>query len=179
MEGGRQPEAAGFHRQPPVQRVLHRIGELRGGGDEELPAPEGRLLRRAPGLYLDRHWNGSSWAIVSSPNPPGPPAGGLAGGRLHKRLGLHRCRRWGRLTPAGSPDGASTLAEHWNGSAWSIVRSPSPSANSGLNRVACISAADCMAVGGFGDLDNPQSPSVLVEHWDGSAWSLVVPAASK
>jgi hypothetical protein len=36
-----------------------------------------------------------------------------------------------------------------------------------------------MAVGGFGDLDIPESHSTPVEHWNGSAWLLVTTAASK
>src|SRR5579884_1215105 len=59
-----------------------------------------------------------------------------------------------------------------SGSGWSIVPSPSP--NRGTNELAgvsCVSATDCTAVGHtqrgitFG--------SVLVEHWDGTAWSTV------
>src|SRR6266536_1501367 len=145
-------------------RYSHRKGDSYGGPRE---------------YTLTEHWNGSSWAIVSSPNPPGPPADGLAGVACTSASDCTAVGAGGRLTPPGSADGASTLVEHWNGSAWSIVRSPSPSANSGLSRVACTSALDCTAVGGFGDLDNPESPSTLIEHWNGSAWSLVTPAASR
>ena len=145
-------------------RYSHRKGDSYGGPRE---------------YTLTEHWNGSSWAIVRSPNPPGPPADGLAGVACTSASDCTAVGVGGRLTPPGSADGASTLVEHWNGSAWSIVRSPSPSANSDLNRVACTSALDCMAVGGFGNLDNPESPSTLIEHWNGSAWSLVTPAASR
>ncbi len=147
-----------------TKRYPHRKGDFYGGPRE---------------YTLIEHWNGSSWAIVRSLNPPGPPADGLTGVACMSAADCTAVGAGGRLTPPGSADGASTLVEHWNGSAWSIVRSPSPSANSGLSRVSCTSAADCTAVGGFGDLDNPQSPSTLVEHWNGSAWSLVTPAASK
>jgi hypothetical protein len=34
-----------------------------------------------------------------------------------------------------------------------------------------------MAVGGFGNLGDPRSPSALTELWNGSGWSLTTPAA--
>ena len=41
-----------------------------------------------------------------------------------------------------------TLAEQWNGSDWSMVTTPNPSASQNdLNSVACTSAANCWAVG--------------------------------
>jgi hypothetical protein len=145
-------------------RYSHRKGDSYGGPRE---------------FTLIEHWNGSGWAIVSSPDPPGPPADGLAGVACTSASDCTAVGVGGRLTPPGSADGANTLAEHWNGSAWSIVRSSNPSTNSDLNQVACTSASDCIAVGGFGDLDNPESPSTLAERWNGSAWSLVTPAVSK
>ncbi len=148
-------------------------------GTKSYPHRKGDSYGGPRDYTLTEHWNGSSWAIVSSPNPPGPPADGLASVACTSASDCTAVGVGGRLTPPGSPDGASTLVERWNGSAWSIVRSPSPSANSDLNQVACISSSDCTAVGGFGNLGNPESPSTLVEHWNGSAWSLVTPAASK
>jgi hypothetical protein len=139
-------------------RYSHRKGDSYGGPREHT---------------LTEHWNGSAWAIVSSPNPPGPPADRLAGVACSSAADCTAVGAGGRLTRPGSADGASTLVEHWNGSAWSIVKSPSPSANSDLSQVACTTASDCTAVGSFGDLDNPESPSTLVERWNGSAWSLV------
>jgi hypothetical protein len=43
--------------------------------------------------------------------------------------------------------GITTLIEHWNGSAWSIVPSPTPGAYPALNAVAARSASDVYAVG--------------------------------
>jgi hypothetical protein len=68
---------------------------------------------------------------------------------------------------------AATLTEHWDGSAWSIVASPnpSPSDQNYLTGVDCISASDCWASGYsvvVGHTDD-----TLIEHWDGSAWSIV------
>lgn len=61
----------------------------------------------------------------------------------------------------------STLAEHFNGSSWSIVPTPAlPSGNAQFLGVAGTASNDVWAVG--------FSPSgALVEHWDGTSWSIV------
>ena len=61
----------------------------------------------------------------------------------------------------------STLAEHFDGTRWSIVPTPPlPSGNAELLGVAGAASNDVWAVG--------LSPSgALVEHWDGTSWSLV------
>jgi hypothetical protein len=141
----------------------HRQGDSYGG------AREHTLIER---------WNGARWVIVTSPNPAGPPADGLAGVACPTASDCMAVGAGGRLTPPGSADGASTLAERWNGSGWAIVKSPGPSASSSLTQVACASAADCMAVGGFGNLESPASPHPLIEHWNGSAWSLMTSHAA-
>jgi hypothetical protein len=66
--------------------------------------------------------------------------------------------------------------EHWNGSAWSVVASPNPSpGNNGLNGVAALAADDVWTVGYY--FTNERNGfQALLEHWDGSAWS-VVPGA--
>jgi len=145
-------------------RYPHRAGDSYGGPREHT---------------LTEHWNGTRWAIVPSPNPPGPPANGLAGVSCTSPSDCTAVGAGGKHSPPGSADGASTLIEHWDGTAWSIVPSPSPSANSNLSKIACTSAADCIAVGGFGNLGNPSSPRTLIEHWNGTAWSLLTPATSK
>jgi uncharacterized membrane protein len=72
--------------------------------------------------------------------------------------------------PIGTP---ATLVEHWDGTAWSTV--PSPNKNNGYNELYGVSAAsssDIWAVGYY-NIASYVSEKSLVEHWDGSAWSLV------
>src|SRR5207248_7564803 len=64
------------------------------------------------------------------------------------------------------------LIEHWNGTAWSIVPIPNPSSDSRLYGVAAVSSNDIWAVGYYWD-DDHISIHTLVEHWDGTAWSIV------
>jgi hypothetical protein len=88
--------------------------------------------------------------------------------------------RWASLVPGffgipfvpipGTP--AQTLTEHWDSSAWTIVRSADSNAGENiLDSVACTAASSCWAVG----IDNNGSGAydALIEHYDGSAWSVV------
>src|SRR6266700_1152412 len=71
-----------------------------------------------------------------------------------------------------------TLVEHWDGSSvgWTIVPSPNSSAlNSYFNGIAADAPDDVWAVGGT-DQSGPPYRS-LVEHWDGTSWSIVSPAS--
>ena len=95
-----------------------------------------------PGRTLVERWNGSAWAIVSSPSPAGVNESWLSG---------VRCRSATTCTAVGASSATSdkTLVERWNGSAWVIVASPNPteSTASYLNDVSCVTATACTAVG--------------------------------
>ena len=63
-----------------------------------------------------------------------------------------------------------TVTEHWNGTRWSLVRSPN--ATNGynlLNGVAVVATNDVWTVG---QAANGSTYSTLVEHWNGAAWSI-------
>ena len=80
-------------------------------------------------------------------------------------------------TPSRSVPEEGPLIERWNGSTWSLVASPAaPTHNvNALLDVHCVSTTNCFAVGDSGvETGFPGSgPGVhmLVQHWDGSAWS--------
>ena len=76
------------------------------------------------------------------------------------------------------------MIEQWNGSAWSLVPAPDTGqAFDQLTGVQCLAADDCWAVGNAGPTQQnpnflPIFPAAagdqgLVEHWDGSSWSLI------
>ena len=109
-----------------------------------------------PSRTLIEHWNGSSWAIVSSPNDPS------GNGSL---LYSVTCASASACWAVGN--GSQTLIERWNGSSWVIVTSPS---GGFLYGVTCASASDCWAVG---DTGNGSAVQTLTEHWNGNAWSVV------
>lgn len=64
-----------------------------------------------------------------------------------------------------SSQGFETWIEHWNGTSWSVVTSPTPSSSS-LHGVAASSANDVWAVG-------YAASNTLIEHWNGTRWSVV------
>jgi hypothetical protein len=65
-----------------------------------------------------------------------------------------------------------TLIEHFDGSIWSVVPSPSPGALQNiLCGVAAISDSDVWAVGA--EEDSSGLWHTLTEHWNGSDWSVV------
>jgi hypothetical protein len=113
------------------------------------------------------HWNGTSWAIVASPN--NGPIEAYNSLNSVTCLSANQCWAVGSYTGDGLID--QTVTKYWDGDSWTIV----PSANatlpgySYLDAVTCVSASDCWAVGGFG----PGNPHTLTEHWDGSKWTIV------
>jgi hypothetical protein len=66
-----------------------------------------------------------------------------------------------------------TLIEHWNGSSWTQLPTPSPSStNSFLTGIAAVSADDIWAVGYYSD-DVSDVQQTLILHWNGTAWTQV------
>jgi hypothetical protein len=67
---------------------------------------------------------------------------------------------------------SQTLIEHWNGSAWSVVSSPNVGTrNNYITGLAVVSANDVWASGYFNN--SLGTTRTLIEHWNGSVWSVV------
>jgi len=116
---------------------------------------------------LIEHWNGSRWAIMSSPSPDA-----FAGGWIN--LNAVSCPSTTSCVAVGvsgrEPFGPSghSLVERWNGSHWSVMssRNPPGSMYAMLAGVACPSTTSCFAIGDSG--------KPLVEHWNGrGGWSIM------
>jgi hypothetical protein len=127
------------------------------------------------------HWNGASWSEVSLPRS----------GQPYDQLNSVTCTGGSDCWAAGyaGPSqvqyglfpqvlprvtGGNGLIEHWNGSAWSIVSTPATATPSGgyLSSVTCTGTSDCWTVGTRTDAaGNPSNG--LIEHWNGSAWSIL------
>jgi hypothetical protein len=116
---------------------------------------------------LIEHWDGTSWAIASSPNTNATQNNSLNGVTC---TSASDCWAVGQYNPGGP---YQTLIEHWDGTAWAIVNSPNTSATESnfLSAVTCASASDCWAVGDyFGGSGIAQT---LIERWDGTSWTIV------
>ena len=111
-------------------------------------------------------WNGTSWSVVATPNSAASP---------YSRLFAVSCPTNTSCYAVGSfasSSGDQTLMEHWDGTSWTIIASPNPldSTSLSMNGVSCGSDASCNAVGREG---TSGADKTLVEHWDGTSWSVV------
>jgi hypothetical protein len=70
---------------------------------------------------LIEHWQGSKWVRLKSPNPVGAGSAELRGVFC---LSTAACWAVGASDKQAFTGPASTLAEHWNGTRWSIVTTP-------------------------------------------------------
>jgi hypothetical protein len=122
-------------------------------------------------VTLVEHWNGTSWKIVPSPNPV-RTGSFLQGVACTASTSCFATGYYAQSDPDGRPR-TLTLVERWNGTTWKIVPSPTPAADRRRNRlsaVACASSTNCLAVG-----SNvlAQASNSLMEHWNGTQWSIV------
>jgi hypothetical protein len=99
---------------------------------------------------LIEHWNGTSWSIVSNPNPY--TTQDLYGIAAVSANDIWVVGRYG-FTPYGA------LIEHWNGTQWSEVDNPATGA---LYGVTALAGNNVWAVG-----------DAQILHWNGTSWSVV------
>jgi hypothetical protein len=124
------------------------------------------------GHTLTQHFDGTSWAVVPSPDGTSASTSALTAVSAHAANDA-----WAVGLSIRTNNLARTLIEHWNGLAWARLKSPNPGhpANGQLNGVAAIAPNDVWAVGSSGQ----GAPSrTLIEHWDGTTWS-IVPSPNK
>ncbi|MGO9343754.1 MAG: hypothetical protein ACLP6E_14745 [Acidimicrobiales bacterium] len=106
-----------------------------------------------------------NWKILPTPNE----------GTGDNRLGGVSCHSLNACVSVGyyldSSGNSQTLAESWNGTAWTLTSSPNKG-NDGdqLNAVSCLSSSNCVAVGTF-DTTAGRYQS-LIESWNGTTWSV-------
>lgn len=112
------------------------------------------------------HYDGTSWSIVSSPNIPATTRDYLTSVTCPAS---NDCWAVGWYFTAV---GAQTLIEHYDGAVWSIVSSPNDNTSQSdfVQGVSCVNSTDCWAVGWSANL---LSSKTLIEHYDGSGWTIV------
>jgi hypothetical protein len=96
-------------------------------------------------------WTGTKWAVEKTPTPTG-------GNPSDPELTSVSCTSVHDCTSVGDYIGSSgagvTLAESWNGLAWTIEKTPSPPGPqqvSTLSGVSCTTSCGCVAVGATDD----------------------------
>lgn len=128
------------------------------------------------GFYVDssnvdhtlvEHWNGADWSIVASPDPS-TKINDLTGSSEASSTDVWAVGEYLDSANIGQP-----LIEHWNGVAWSVIASPPTGTTYGayLFGVKAISSKNVWAVGG--SYIGPANGQTLIEHWNGSTWSIV------
>ena len=116
---------------------------------------------------LVESWDGRGWSVV-----PSPPVG-TSVLRAVACTSASFCAAVGDTE--GGPGGTEAVTEVFDGTRWTAPAAPAVGGGAGgvwnsLSAVTCTSASSCQATGTY------QPSGTLVEHWDGTTWSVVVPA---
>jgi hypothetical protein len=122
------------------------------GVSERTPNDVWAVAETVTGNLIER-WHRKAWKIV-----PGP----RTGGQLYALKAIAKNDVWF----AGSI-GERPLIEHWNGSKVKVVLNPGRNDSARLTSMAAASASSVWAVGGLDE----SSPG-LIEHWNGSGWTV-------
>ncbi len=117
---------------------------------------------------LIEHWDGVQWSTIANPLAPGTSA------FLYGIAAVAANDIWAVGYIQVGFSAQQPLAVHWDGSSWSLVVSPStsPANNDVLWTVRALSTNDLWAAGTSTDRVSGNY-NTLIEHWDGSAWSIV------
>lgn len=120
---------------------------------------------------LVEHWDGKAWSVMPSPNPS-PTSNLLSGITANSPTDVWAVGNSGDQATSS----IQTLALHFDGATWKVVPTPNPLPKQLLNQnvllsVQAVSASDVTAVGFIADF-NAQNVRTLIEHWDGTKWSV-------
>lgn len=124
-------------------------------------------LDQAPdNKVLTEHWDGTRWRLVRSPSPGTNDYvydASAAGGDV-----------WlaGNYIPKGSPT-LQPLYMRWNGTRWRHVREAPGLTNGGIILGMDVRTSDDAWAVGYQGTETPFLNAPLIEHWDGTAWSIV------
>jgi hypothetical protein len=118
------------------------------------------------GGALIEHWDGSIWSIV-----PNPASGKL--GALVSITAVSATDIWAAGWQQNAAGRVVPLAERWDGTSWSIVSVAAGTSPSGFNAISADGPDNVWAVGDQAESGSSNLASAFVEHWDGTAWSVV------
>ncbi len=119
---------------------------------------------------VTEHWNGTAWSVAPSPTP----AGSLD--TLWGVTVVSATDVWavGDYFISFDPPHNVTLVLHWNGIQWTVVPSPSPTNSFNvLHSVGAVSSKDVWAVGNMSRSNDPNTNRTMIQHWNGTKWSVV------
>lgn len=116
---------------------------------------------------LLEHWDGAQWTIT--PTPSVRTAKVLAQGI--SAVSTNDVWMVGGTTANDIP--LRTVTEHWDGAQWTLVASPNPpeAVHGSILRAVTAIAADNVWAVGYSRLS--EGYQTLIEHWDGTQWTIV------
>lgn len=129
----------------------------------------GLTLAAIPGPGFAASASSPSTAATPFRIVPSPVVGSGGGPSLRASTAISANDVWAVGESENSSYQTQSLAEHWNGSAWSVVPTPQIF-RSQFTAVSAASSTDVWAIGtsGGGQQDVP-----FTEHWNGKTWSVV------
>jgi hypothetical protein len=127
----------------------------------------GFLVATESAFSLIATWNGKAWTSKQAPGPVGTRLAAVSCPTVND------CVAVGDFVSNPNAGISVPFSVVWNGHSWSRVKIPAPAGGgfSNLFGVSCGSATFCVAVG----QDSPAkgNPRVLIERWNGHAWSIM------
>jgi hypothetical protein len=113
---------------------------------------------------LIEHWNGNVWSIVNGPTPPNSSLYGIAAVSAND---IWAVGGYGNNIQ-------KALIEHWNGTAWTVAQGANAGIDGFLYSIAAVSSDDIWTVGSLTTNSlGAGNQKALIEHWNGSSWSIV------
>jgi hypothetical protein len=114
------------------------------------------------------HWDGGSWSVVDSPNPA------TFDNSLEGVTAVSSSNVWA-VGEACTGNGCATtqsLIEHWDGSAWTAIPSPSPGTAITALLGVDANASEAWAVGYTCATSSCVPAQSVTLHWNGTDWSV-------
>jgi hypothetical protein len=152
------------------------LSSISGTSPTDIWAVGNNVAPNVPVKTLVEHFDGTQWKIVASPNP-------LSTGNLNQNV-------LASVTAVSPTDATAvgyildssllrelTMVQHWDGVSWKVVTSPNVDSGSGsfntLKSVSAFSSNNIYAIGFFANGNTAAQQRTLVEHFDGTSWTIV------
>ncbi len=162
---------------PKNNNLASNLGAVSADGPNDVWIVGSYLFEVNPSDFANEtyslHWNGSSWSIVPMPLEPGTNPNfeyGLGAVKANSPTDVWAVGESFNAAVSGS---GQTLIEHYNGTKWSIVPSPSPGTNATLTGVTTSNASNNVWAVGYYTPAGSSTAQTLTLNWNGSTWNTV------